>query len=151
MYVAAYDHIKQKQCYLTGSPFPKINCMTYLLFSASPEFVVPVLDEHMLYYTEDLNISCECKGIPVPDVNWVTSSPAFSKQNAIPLPNSGECSGIYHSDQYLIWSMDANEESRKNANGLELKCECSHSGENVVDRVTLLDVQCKCMDSYSIR
>ena len=112
-------------------------------FSAPPEVIQPVLDEHTLYYTENLNISCECKGIPAPDVNWVTSSPAFSKQNAIPLPNSGECLGIYHSDQYLIWSTDANDDSRKDANGLELKCECSHGGESLVDRVTLLDVQCK--------
>ena len=124
--------------------------MKYLLFSASPELVQPVLDEHRLYYTENLNISCECKGIPAPDVNWITISPAFATQNAIDLPNSGECSGFYHSDQYIGWSTDVNAESRKDTNDLELKCECSHGGENLVDRVTLLDVQCKYLTAANL-
>ena len=114
-----------------------------VLCLASPELVQPVLDEHRLYYTENLNISCECKGIPAPDVDWVTSSETFTTQNAVGLPNTGECSGIYHSDQYIVWSNAANEESKKDANGLELKCECSHGSENKVDRATVLDVQCK--------
>ena len=104
---------------------------------------MPVLDEHRLYYTENLNISCECKGIPTPHVNWATSSTTFSKQNVTGLPNSGECSGIYHSDQIILWSIDADGDSRKNANGVELKCECSHDGDDLVDRATVLDVQCK--------
>ena len=111
-------------------------------YSASPELVEPVLDEHTLYYTENLNTSCECKGIPAPDVNWATSSTTFSKQITC-LPNSGECSGVYHSDQYIVWSIDADDHSRKDANGMELKCECSHDGDDLVDRVTVLDIQCK--------
>ena len=111
--------------------------------SAPPELVQPVQDEHRLYYTENLNISCECKGIPAPDVNWVTINQDFAKQNSVGLPNSGTCLGIYHSDQYISWSTDVSEESKKDANGLELKCECSHSGGNLVDRATVLNVQCK--------
>ena len=114
------------------------------IISASPQLVQPVLDQHKLYYTEDLNISCECKGIPAPDVNWVTSSRDFAKQTAVGLPSSGECLSIYHADQYIIWSTNVSDESRKDANGLELTCECSsHSGQNLVDRVTVLNVQCK--------
>ena len=94
-----------------------------------------------VYYTDDLYLICECKGIPHPTATWEFNedlNDVFTADDAFDAGVSGVCNNLLHSKTMLHWS-DSDYAARKDADKQSVTCRC---GENA-DVTTSLEVQCK--------
>ena len=98
-----------------------------------------------VYYTEALNLSCECRGIPKPDVQWLynTTLGVFNVNDIHDIANSGKCNNTVHSGSELTWA-EGGEEARKGASGEVVTCHCDNDVGSPVQTRTVINVQCEC-------
>ena len=119
-------------------------CTSHVL--ASAEVVTAFASSTTLYYTEDLSLTCECKGIPRPSVVWEFNEglDVFTSDDPVDGGTSGDCNNLLHASRLLHWS-EANDEAKKISDGESVTCRC---GGHQDSKATTLDVQCKIICLY---
>ena len=98
-----------------------------------------------VYYTNVLNLTCECRGIPKPDVQWIynASQSVFAHTDIMDISNTGECNNTMHSASELTWAVGGSEDARKDVDGETVTCLCDNGVGSPVQTATMIYVQCK--------
>ena len=113
-----------------------------ILLPAPPALENPSVTTKVVYYTDNLDLPCVCQSIPAPDVSWVGYDADVFKTIDESLPNIGDCNNILRKAQSIDWLVEPGD-SRKSADGSDLRCYCRNKAEQIVEAVTHPNVQCK--------